>query len=167
MRAGFFYRAFRSPTPPRGAPEEARTRSHTARLEAENIQESYQSKRSELHQLQRHFENGLASLSEFKPGDEVPVPQAGRNGKLVRIEFNRQVALVDVDNLQVEVPLRELPWPFQLPFYEPKPGEPMPDSMSMAVADERLKPTPTKAEAAAIAAEEAARATEEATAGTR
>jgi len=65
-----------------------------------------------------------------------------------------------------EIPLRELPWPFQLPFYEPKPGEPMPDSMSMAAADERLKPTPTEEEAAAIAAEEAAAAAAEA-AGTR
>ncbi|RLB37161.1 MAG: hypothetical protein DRH30_13650, partial [Deltaproteobacteria bacterium] len=65
-----------------------------------------------------------------------------------------------------EIPLRELPWPFQLTFYEPKPGEPMPDSMSVAVADERLKPTPTPEEAAAIAAEEAAKAAEEA-AGTR
>ena len=54
-----------------------------------------------------------------------------------------------------EVPLRELPWPFQLPFYEPKPGEPMPDSLALEVADERLRPTPTAAEAAAIAAEAA------------
>ncbi len=55
-----------------------------------------------------------------------------------------------------EIPWRELPWPFQLPFYEPKPGEPMPDSLALAVADERLKPTPTDAEAAALAAAEAA-----------
>ena len=66
-----------------------------------------------------------------------------------------------------EIPLRELPWPFQLTFYEPKPGEPMPDSMSVAVADERLKPTPTAEEAAAIAAEEAAKVAEQASAGTR
>ncbi len=107
-RAGAFNRAIRSTTHARRASEEARTQAHTARLEAENVQESYQSKLSELHQLQRHFENWLASLSEFKPGDEVPVPQAGRTGKLVRLQFNKQVALVDVDNLQVEVPLRDL-----------------------------------------------------------
>ncbi|MEE4273629.1 MAG: PBP1A family penicillin-binding protein [Thermoanaerobaculales bacterium] len=57
-----------------------------------------------------------------------------------------------------EVAVKELPWPFQLPFYEPKPGEPMPDSMALEVADERLKPTPTPEEAAAMAAEEAAAA---------
>jgi len=54
-----------------------------------------------------------------------------------------------------EVPLKDLPWPFQLAFYEPKPGEPMPDSMALAVADERLKPTPTPQEEAAMAAAEA------------
>ena len=63
-----------------------------------------------------------------------------------------------------EVPLKDLPWPFQLAFYEPKPGEPMPDSMALAVADERLKPTPTPEEAAALAAAEARGETE---AGTR
>jgi penicillin-binding protein 1A len=54
-----------------------------------------------------------------------------------------------------EVPLKDLPWPFQLAFYEPKPGEPMPDDMALAVADERLKPTPTPEEEAAMAAAEA------------
>ena len=58
----------------------------------------------------------------------------------------------------LKVPIKDLPWPFQLPFYEPKPGEPMPDSLSLAVADERLKPTPTPEEAAAMAAAEAAEA---------
>jgi penicillin-binding protein 1A len=36
-----------------------------------------------------------------------------------------------------------LPWPFQLPFYEAKPGEPMPTAEAIAVADDRLRPTPT------------------------
>jgi membrane carboxypeptidase/penicillin-binding protein len=61
--------------------------------------------------------------------------------------------------------LVELPWLFQLPFYDPKPGEPMPTTDSIAVADERLKPTPTPEEqreldrqaAAAPASSEAAR----------
>ncbi|MGD8440287.1 MAG: PBP1A family penicillin-binding protein [Holophagae bacterium] len=57
-----------------------------------------------------------------------------------------------------EVPLHELPWPFQLAFYEPKPGEPMPDQMALEVADERLKPTPTPEEAAALARAERAAA---------
>jgi len=57
-----------------------------------------------------------------------------------------------------DVPLHDLPWPFQLAFYEPKPGEPMPDQMALDVADERLKPTPTPEEAAALSRAERAAA---------
>jgi penicillin-binding protein 1A len=39
--------------------------------------------------------------------------------------------------------IMDLPWPFQLPFYEAKPGEPMPSIDAVEVADERLRPTPT------------------------
>jgi len=39
--------------------------------------------------------------------------------------------------------LEELPWPYQLAFYTPRPGEPMPSGMAVEVADERLVPTPT------------------------
>jgi penicillin-binding protein 1A len=34
--------------------------------------------------------------------------------------------------------LHELPWPFQVAFYTPRPGEPMPTEDSIAVADDRL-----------------------------
>jgi penicillin-binding protein 1A len=43
--------------------------------------------------------------------------------------------------------LEELPWPFQLPFYEARPGEPMPNGAAVATAEERLRPTPTPEEA--------------------
>ena len=46
--------------------------------------------------------------------------------------------------------IKELIWPFQLPYYTPKPGEPMPTFESIEVADERLKPTPTAAEQRAL-----------------
>jgi penicillin-binding protein 1A len=44
------------------------------------------------------------------------------------------------------VPVKDLPWPFQLAHYEPKPGEPMPDNAAIGVADERLRPTPVPGE---------------------
>jgi penicillin-binding protein 1A len=46
--------------------------------------------------------------------------------------------------------IMDLPWPFQLPFYTPKPGEPMPTAEAVEVADERLRPTPTPEEQAEI-----------------
>jgi len=46
--------------------------------------------------------------------------------------------------------IMDLPWPFQLPFYEAKPGEPMPSIDAVEVADERLRPTPTPEEQAEL-----------------
>jgi penicillin-binding protein 1A len=42
--------------------------------------------------------------------------------------------------------LEELPWPFQLAFYDSKPGEPMPTGDAVNTADERYYPTPTPEE---------------------
>ena len=39
--------------------------------------------------------------------------------------------------------IMDLPWPFQMPYYTAKPGEPMPTFDAVGVADERLRPTPT------------------------
>jgi penicillin-binding protein 1A len=46
--------------------------------------------------------------------------------------------------------IKDLIWPFQLPYYTPKPGEPMPSINAVEVADERLRPTPTPEEQAEL-----------------
>jgi hypothetical protein len=51
--------------------------------------------------------------------------------------------------------LEELPWPFQLPFYHPRPGEPMPSGDAVNVADERLRPQPSPGQIRAMGGEEA------------
>jgi len=103
-----FHRAIRATTASRRASEAARSQAHAARLAAEDAQESYAAKLADLRRLQREFESWLASLAEFKPGDVVQVPHMSKTGRLVRIQFNKQIAVVDVDSLQVEVPLGEL-----------------------------------------------------------
>jgi penicillin-binding protein 1A len=57
--------------------------------------------------------------------------------------------------------LENMLWPFQLPFYTPKPGEPMPTTEAILIADERLKPTPTPEEQEILDREAAAAATAE------
>jgi penicillin-binding protein 1A len=57
--------------------------------------------------------------------------------------------------------LEELPWPFQLPFYQPRPGEPMPSGDAVNMADERLRPTPTPEEIEEIGEEELEKEREE------
>jgi penicillin-binding protein 1A len=51
--------------------------------------------------------------------------------------------------------LEQLPWPFQLPFYHPRPGEPMPSGEAVNIADERLRPTPTPGQIRAMGGKEA------------
>ncbi|KKL96161.1 hypothetical protein LCGC14_1847240, partial [marine sediment metagenome] len=103
-----FRRAIRATRDSRRESEAALTKAHAARMESETVQEQYVDKMAELQQLQRHFESWLASLAEFKPGDEIRVPSLNKVGQLVRVQFNKQIAVVDVDALQVEVPLSEL-----------------------------------------------------------
>jgi len=107
-RDGTFRRAIRATRATRRQSEEARSRAQQALLAAETAQETYAEKMTDLHRLQERFESWLGSLAELRTGDEVPVPQMSRTGRLVRVQFNKQIAVVDVDNLQVEVPLAEL-----------------------------------------------------------
>jgi len=103
-----FRRAILATTRVRQTAEAARRQAQSAQIAAETQQEVYQAKLGDLHRLQEEFETWLATLSEMQPGQEVPVPALNKTGKLVRLELHRQVAVVDCDNAQVEVPLRQL-----------------------------------------------------------
>ncbi len=103
-----FRRAIQATTLVRQDAEKARAAATQAQLEAQTRQEVYQSKLADLHRLQDEFNLWLARLTELKAGDEVFVPSLGRNGRLVRLELHRQIALVSADSLDIEVPLRDL-----------------------------------------------------------
>ena len=119
----------------------------------------------------------LGGLSEEEREEDFPVP-AGvvfspvdlRTGQRAMPPCSYQTTVIleaFLDGTEPTKPCREelaevidLPWPFQHPFYDPKPGEPMPTIESIEVADGRLRPTPTPEEQAELdrlaAAEEAA-----------
>jgi DNA mismatch repair protein MutS2 len=103
-----FRKAIRATGQARQVAEEARAQAVEAEQVAKQQQEVYESKLADLHRLQREFETWLATLPELSPGDEVAVPSLHKTGKLVRLELHRQIAVVDADNIQVEVPLKEL-----------------------------------------------------------
>jgi DNA mismatch repair protein MutS2 len=103
-----FRKALRATGQVRQIAEKARADAHAAQLAAEDQQQTFQAKLADLHRLQEDFERWLASLPEWKAGDEIHVPSLGKRGRLVRLELHRQVAVVDTDNIQIEVPLREL-----------------------------------------------------------
>ena len=103
-----FRRAIQATSLVRKDAEEARTAAVAAQLDARTQQEVYEAKLADLHRLQVEFNTWLARLGEMKEGDEVYVPSLAKPGHLVRMELHRQIALVSVDALQIEVPLREL-----------------------------------------------------------
>jgi len=106
--AEVFRRAIQATSASRRASETARSEAHSALQAAETAQEQYAVRLAALQAVQQDFESWLASLGELTPGDEVNVPSLKKTGRLVRLQFNRQIAVVDVDRLQVEVPLADL-----------------------------------------------------------
>jgi penicillin-binding protein 1A len=78
----------------------------------------------------------------FTPVDyytgERAIPRCAYHDEVILEAFLDGTEPDSVDCGEVPAGLHELPWPFQLPFYESRPGEPMPTVESIAVADERL-----------------------------
>ena len=103
-----FAKAIRATGQARKDAEAARADAHTARLDAEGQAESFRRKLDDVGRLRSDFEGWLARLAEMSPGDELYVASMNRTGRLVRLELHKQIAVVDVDNKQVEVPLRAL-----------------------------------------------------------
>jgi uncharacterized protein YaiI (UPF0178 family) len=103
-----FRKAIQATTSARRASEEARSEAHSARMTAEQALRDYEAKLADVGKLQKGFENWLASLCEMKEGDEVHVPSLNRSARLVRMEFNKQIALVDLGRMQMEVNLSDL-----------------------------------------------------------
>ena len=102
-----FRKAIRATGAARQVAEEARQQAHSEQLAAQNEQEMYQAKLADLHRLREQFEVWLAGIPDLKSGDEIFVPSLNKPGRLVRLELHQQRAIVDVGNLEVEVPLKE------------------------------------------------------------
>jgi len=103
-----FRRAIRATGAARQVAEAARKEAQNAQLAARGVQETYEAKLADLHRLQEEFEAWLAHLPNLQPGDELYIPSLEKTGRLARLEWHAQRALVDIGNMQVEVPLREL-----------------------------------------------------------
>ena len=103
-----FSKAIRATQQARQDAEHARGQAREAEWQAETQAEAYQEKLDELALLRGDFEKWLTKLADMKPGDELFVPSLNKTGRLVRLQLHNQLAVLDVDHLQVEVPLRQL-----------------------------------------------------------
>ena len=109
-----------------------------------------------------HFmESYLNRLTDAQRAEDFPVPAGvvfaavdARTGKRAIPSCNPVVLEAFLDGTEPadscsdeEHRIIELPWPFQEPYYTPRPGEPMPTPEAIAAADERLNPKPDDADA--------------------
>lgn len=78
----------------------------------------------------------------FSPVDyftgERAIPRCAHHGEVILEAFLDGTEPPSTECGEIPESLHELPWPFQLAFYTPRPAEPMPTVESIEVADERL-----------------------------
>ncbi len=78
----------------------------------------------------------------FTPVDyftgERAIPRCAHHGEVILEAFLDGTEPASTECGDIPESLHELPWPFQLAFYTPRPAEPMPTVESIEVADERL-----------------------------
>jgi DNA mismatch repair protein MutS2 len=67
-----------------------------------------QAELADLKAAQEEFSDWSRRISALRPGDEVFVKKFGKNGRVVRMSLHQQLAVVDLSEFQVEVPVGEL-----------------------------------------------------------
>lgn len=103
-----FSKAIRATGQARQDAEAARSEAQEAQLAAETQAQVYEDKLQQVQHLREEFEAWLAKLIDMAPGEELHIPSLNRTGKLVRLQLHNQLAVVDIGNIQAEIPLTEL-----------------------------------------------------------
>lgn len=101
-------RAIRGTLQSRRQAELARSQAENAQTEAEQAKADAERKRIELENQQAQFEQWVEVVSSLKPGDRVHVRRFDREGTIARMRLHKQLAVVTVGSMEIEVPLREL-----------------------------------------------------------
>ncbi len=91
--------------------EAARKTAREAAMEAQRERDKYEQEKAAMEQAREAFAQWTQWLSALRPGDDVFVRKMKRNGKLVRMQLHRQMALVSAGALDVEVSVSELEKP--------------------------------------------------------
>jgi DNA mismatch repair protein MutS2 len=88
--------------------ERARLDAENARIEAARATLAALDRATELEIRQKAYSQWVERVMRLQPGDRVNVQRFEGTGRLVRVNFERQQALVAIGSLEVEVPLTEL-----------------------------------------------------------
>jgi len=101
-------RAIRGTLQSRRQAELARAQAEHAKVEAEREKATAERKRIELEGQQAEFQRWVEAVSSLQPGDRVHVRRFDREGTIARMKLHKQLAVVSVGAMEIEVPLREL-----------------------------------------------------------
>ena len=101
-------RAIRGTLASRRQAEVARTEAETARIEAEQARKKANDERDALNEQRLKFDRWVETISSLRPGDKVHLQRFDRAGIIVRVLLHKQLAVVNVGTMEIEVPLREL-----------------------------------------------------------
>jgi DNA mismatch repair protein MutS2 len=93
--------------------ERARGQAESAKVEAEKARTELESQRQRLARDQAAFADWTRAVAQLRPGDTVFVAKFDREGSIVRMQFQKQTAVVCVGAIELEVPLTELRLPDQ------------------------------------------------------
>ncbi len=107
-RTSQFRQAMRRTGQARQQAETARADADAARQQARTQAEQYQDRLDDLAELKRQLQTWLSQLGTLQPGQTIHVPAEGVDGTLVRLELHRQVAVIDLGQVQREIPLVDL-----------------------------------------------------------
>ncbi len=86
----------------------ARAEAESARRAAEEARKQFDRERLALTERQQAFDRWAQAVSNLRPGDKVHVQRFDRSGQIVRVLLHKQLAVVSVGAMEIEVPLREL-----------------------------------------------------------
>ncbi len=108
QRGGQLRKALRKTGAARRDAEDARSAAAEAEFQAMTHGQQLQAKIDDVNKLKAEFATWLARLAEMKPGHEIYIPSVDQKGTLARLELHKQIAVINVGSLQLEVPLTEL-----------------------------------------------------------
>lgn len=104
-------RAIRGTLQSRRQAETARTQAESARVEAQQARAAAERERAALETERAQYDQWVKTVSLLRPGDRVHVKRFDREGTIVRMMFHKQLAVVSVGAVEMEIPLRELTYP--------------------------------------------------------
>ena len=91
--------------------ERARQEAETAKVEADRQKLEAQREKTNLLDQQAAFAKWIEAMSSLRAGDRVHVKRFDREGRVVRVLLHKQMAVVAVGAMEIEVPLNELAIP--------------------------------------------------------